>query len=400
MHSAAGGEGGKGETGQSDLDERQALLGDIVQTRTDSPRSASHRSVADLLRPEYWKSLCPALRLEETDLSGVQRFTFGAETVEEVRDRLLEEGIFEVPRQQLPWALEPLDVAEAIRSLVEHEWHPSFVWVFDELWVMAYQLGGLMASLGHAFVCDFFGWYVDPNRKGTGFPPHRDRAGGPSSFDSEGIPKYISYWTAFTDARADNGCLHFIPASQDAGYVQRAVSRSRRGETTTTAAQPKGGEEEAEEEAKEEEEEEQLEEPAATITADPRSIRAWPIGRGSVLGFSHRLLHWGGAASRFAPHPRIAMFFASSRPDFEAPYLTSPEHLPLPPLGVRLALAAGHRLWYSEKAPLGLATAELLLRLFEREKGAFHPSYVANVLAAPVLQRLRSFHGQQGAAPH
>eukprot|EP00966_Prymnesium_polylepis_P308520 7129854-Prymnesium_polylepis.2 len=80
-------------------------------------------------------------------------------------------------------------------------------------------------------------------------------------------------------------------------------------------------------------------------------IRALPVAAGSIIHFSHRLLHWGSAAAEHTPWrqqaPRVAMSFASACSQFEQPFL-SPEaaHSPLPSVGTRAGLIAGLALFY------------------------------------------------------
>lgn len=46
-------------------------------------------------------------------------------------------------------------------------------------------------------------------------------------------------------------------------------------------------------------------------------IRALPCPAGSAVLFTHRLIHWGSAATRKADWPRIAISFVFSDPSFE-----------------------------------------------------------------------------------
>jgi ectoine hydroxylase-related dioxygenase (phytanoyl-CoA dioxygenase family) len=46
-------------------------------------------------------------------------------------------------------------------------------------------------------------------------------------------------------------------------------------------------------------------------------VRALPCAAGGAVIFTHRLIHWGSAASKRAAQPRIAMSFVSADPTFE-----------------------------------------------------------------------------------
>lgn len=46
-------------------------------------------------------------------------------------------------------------------------------------------------------------------------------------------------------------------------------------------------------------------------------IRALPCDAGSAVIFTHRIIHWGSAATKRAPCPRIAISFVFADPTFE-----------------------------------------------------------------------------------
>ena len=77
-----------------------------------------------------------------------------------------------------------------------------------------------------------------------------------------------------------------------------------------------------------------------------QSILALPASPGTLLCFTHRLLHWGSRAQPGAA-PRLAISFALADPTFEVPYFADPAtHLPFPPLPLRVALRAAQVLVY------------------------------------------------------
>ena len=100
--------------------------------------------------------------------------------------------------------------------------------------------------------------------------------------------------------------------------------------------------------------------------AYPQAIQALPARAGSVIAFSHRLLHWGSRASASAAgHPRMALSFAFAAPEFEAPYLPDAVAvLPLPPFELRLALVAGQLFSYAQQSDLGDGLVDVLFALF------------------------------------
>eukprot|EP00039_Didymoeca_costata_P017377 m.321475 g.321475 ORF g.321475 m.321475 type:complete len:225 (-) comp16529_c1_seq5:80-754(-) len=148
-----------------------------------------------------------------------------------------------------------------------------------------------------------------------------------SSFGHDGMPKYTTTWIPLTRASPTNSCLYVIPCSHDPGYHQGDKGKN----------------------------------PLSTILKEPESfqyIRALPCPAGSLIQFSHRLLHWGSAAGEgslrrgLGEDPRLAISFASSREDFEDPYF-SRTNLPYPQLDLRMALIAGLSIMYSQNEDPG-----------------------------------------------
>ena len=88
--------------------------------------------------------------------------------------------------------VDPQKLAVAISRLVKHGWHPVWVVVYDEVWCLISKLRGVLTGIVHPeirFNWDFWAWYVDPTRSGSGWPVHRDRHSMP--FD-EGKPSYAT----------------------------------------------------------------------------------------------------------------------------------------------------------------------------------------------------------------
>ena len=131
-------------------------------------------------------------------------------------------------------------------------------------------LGGPVAILPA-----FWAWRVGPGEEG--WPPHRDN---PSrARDDAGELVAVTIWVPLTDATTRNGCIHCVPSYWDYGYLN-----------------PK----------------------ADAIISQARCIRALPAAAGSILGWSHALLHWGGACGPDEP-PRMATSFELIREHQGAP---------------------------------------------------------------------------------
>ena len=122
----------------------------------------------------------------------------------------------------------------------------------------------------------------------VGWAPHRDRPDADAtSFREDGAPKYTTIWVALTEATPKNSCLSVVPKQIDPGYMA-----GDQGRNPLTAIFHKNG--------------------------NFQEIRALPASAGSLICFSHRLLHWGTAPD---PHanapPRVALSFAAASDDFE-----------------------------------------------------------------------------------
>lgn len=109
--------------------------------------------------------------------------------------------------------------------------------------------------------------YVAPNPWASGWYPHVD---GP------GKGKRLSLWIPLTDASLDNGCMYVIPRDRVPESLPRAYTDWER----------------------------------ASIRERERilhGVRPLPATAGSILGWEHDLIHWGGRARESAIQPRVSM---------------------------------------------------------------------------------------------
>lgn len=147
--------------------------------------------------------------------------------------------------------------------------------LYDEVYSIFGGLGQALATilgpeilfLPDEFDCHF----VSPGDEERGARPHRDSlvTDGPL-FTDDGLPTVVNIWLALTDATADNGCIHAIPALRDHAFSDP----SRDGEKRSFGFQ---------------------------------DVQALPIPAGSMLCWSPRLIHWGGRSSLRAKTPRISI---------------------------------------------------------------------------------------------
>lgn len=310
--------------------------------------------------PAYWRSLCPGLSVmsrKNSMAASDEAADQDSSVSDECKARLLCDGYFTVSsvvnRPEPAFQRTLNAVADGIVALVAAGWPPTFIFVFDEPWeLLEYAAKINAATSGTAPNMDFLAFLVDPNLSGGGFTPHRDRQPEDvaSSFFDDGRPKYSTCWLALKDATPENSCLYFIPRDNDPGYS--------------------GGDGTGEDD-------DMLRDALCSKEAY-QYIRAVPLRQGEAAFFSHRLIHWGSRGRQGYPHPRFALSFAFSDPDFEAPFFPT-SHLPSPPLGLRLGLAAAQLFCYHERFEPTLGSLAIYDALFKAVASDFHMTYRAKV---------------------
>jgi hypothetical protein len=241
-----------------------------------------------------------------------------------------------------------------MQGLVTAGWDPSFIYLFDEVWLMMHHCAGAIERItGNLPHSDFAAFYVKlPSERGAeeesaGWKPHRDRGGpfDPASEREDGTPRYNTVWIPITDATPENSCLYVLPADRDTTYKNNGHPND-----------------------------------AITSLEALQDIQALPAARGSLISFSHRLLHWGSRAASTATTPRMALSFSFSDEHFETTAFPR-DLLPLPPLTVRLALVAGQCFIYAAAGQLvlGEGKADLLFSLFEEHRSPLSREYRSTV---------------------
>ena len=242
-------------------------------------------------------------------------------------------------------------LARGVLHLVSLGFMPSYITVYDEAWELVASVSPLLLHVtGNVQLGDWYTFCIDGTAPvaGTattsGWAPHRDRpAAGPDSFRGDGSPKYCTVWIPLTDATAEQSCLYFIPAMDDPNY---------RGPGDHLANL--------------------LDTPLSW-----QNVLAQPVPSGSLLCFSHRLVHWGSKPQEGAV-PRIAMSFSFASPDFEAPYFAD-GFLPLPPVALRVGLVSGQQIMYNKQRPLSSHELALHNRIFMRHRHFFNDAYAEKI---------------------
>jgi len=326
---------------------------------------------------KFWLNICPWLHCGDVKMEAAaktQAFKFAEdsrlrEEGAELKENLIREGFISIEGGRLPWAVDLAGVARGIMKLVDMGLPPILIVAYDEPWVMSAQMEQLSYVItgGNTVAFDWSAFCVRAaasasrdNSEGTsvvtpsGWPPHRDRGSNKSAingFREDGSPRYITLWVPMTDATPLSSTLHIVPRRRDPGY--------RWGD--------RGGSE------------------ISYIFRRPEDfqyIRALPLATGGILAFNHRLFHWGSAADPRAAAPRISMAFTATDPAFETPCFSEPRSvLPLPPLGVRLALAGAQSLRYygNDQIVTTLNRLRLFWSMFEAYQTSFTSSFCQEV---------------------
>jgi hypothetical protein len=258
-------------------------------------------------------------------------------------------------------------LADGVTRLIAAGFPASTILLFNEPWALAEAVHASVSREagfeGHELLGDWFVFHVDAVSGGKGWAPHRDRpmtGGTPASgdgdadaplvaaraaaiaasFASDGTPAYVTCWLPLTSAPPESSCLYFVPKGSDVGYMEGEAAGASPLRAVVDAGDAPG--------------------------AGAQAIIGLPVPCGSLLCFSHRALHWGGApvrgglkAGEVAPPPRIALSFALARADFEPAYLADWSSRAPATHAARAGLVAAQALHYSTQAPLSARATAL-----------------------------------------
>lgn len=332
----------------------------------DPSRHAREVDLARMLKPGYWRKLCPDLHVgDRAWQDSVRPMRASAEVAADARERILTDGFVKVPASRLPWrSVNHRALAAAAATLMQHGWNPSWLLMYDEAWAVARELSDLVeAATGNRLNFDALCWHVDPrDARPTAFSPHRDRQpdDSPATFRPDGTAMYATAWVPLTDAHAENSCLHFIPRDADPGYYD-------------------GDDDDPDADA----------DPLQLCLPNKEAyqhITAVPAETGSAVLFTHRVIHWGGRG-RGAPEsfgertePRVCVSFGFADDAFEPAYVDRTDNLPFPPVGRRAALIAAQMIAYHERFPASARALRLFHDATEAEAAAMDPAYRKKVV--------------------
>jgi hypothetical protein len=174
-----------------------------------------------------------------------------------------------------------------ITTVVSHGHPASYALVYDEFYhVMGKLTNVLSPVLGPDYQLvpdEYDAYYIRPDDRSAGSPPHRDSLRTATSVEPDGMPTLVNTWIPLTDATALNSCIYVLPAHLDPHYPRHGGASSP--------------------------------DRIDLRSSDLPNIRALPAPAGSVLCWSTHLLHWGARSSEYAAQPRIsfAMYYQSRR---------------------------------------------------------------------------------------
>lgn len=257
--------------------------------------------------PNYWKDIFPEnLFISEVDysvedVSDCKPAARQNEDDPKLRTRLVKDGyamVDSLTHHQSRFDELTDILKEGISLLHEMKTPAVFIILCDEFWEYAQIAKEALKRSTHPcniFNFDILAWYVDPKENSAGFSPHRDRQPNKidASFHDDDQAKYVTLWTALSDATPENSCLYVIPKQYDPGYATGDGEKDPLHRALPTKE-------------------------------SYQHIRALPCESGDSVLFTHRILHWGSRGnSETSVHPRIAISFVCSDPAFERPYIDS-----------------------------------------------------------------------------
>jgi len=278
-------------------------------------------------------------------LAEIKKVKVPQSAIDEFAKRMVDDGYFHVSAQllQVNSLFNVTSIALSMAALLRHGWTATFFNMFDEAWALTELFKAVMEQVTkNRPNMDMLSWYIDPNNGESGFSPHRDRQppNPATTFDAKTRqPKYSTCWMPLTDACPDNSCLYVLPASKDPGY-----------HTGDTEEDPLMR--------------------ALTNKEAFQHIKCLPAEAGSVLMFSHRIIHWGSAGRKGYHTPRVAFSSVFSTDDYEKAYFSRTE-LPFPATALRLALSGGQMMVYYDRFGFSVQELHRYYDMFKRKKDAF-----------------------------
>jgi len=216
----------------------------------------------------FFRSINPNLHINDDKfIAQCTPIPFSNETLQSSKSLMMKEGYFELPPQKYLCSVS--EMALAIDRFKKNGIPPVYCYVYDEYWLLFYQLHNLVKTFlgdGYVRLPGFWAWHVDPKNDESGWKSHRDR--GAYTLNEDKTPKTITLWVSLTDTNELNGCMYIIPADRDPDY----------GVVDTMG-----------------------------YRGDFCNIRALPAKAGTIICWNQCVLHWGSRTSNRATNPRISL---------------------------------------------------------------------------------------------
>lgn len=248
------------------------------------------RRIANARDASYWRALV-------SDGPGAVETASSAVDVRAACAHLRDEGYFQTPPILRGDALARCN--QIVDAVVAAGWPPVFAWIYDEIWqctrlpevqtILTSALGAGYLHIPHPWIHE-----VPAVAGASGWSPH---------FDGRGRAR-ASVWIALSDATLANGCMHVVP--------RPALAASFGGDWAQDGRSV----------------------PIADAVRALHAARALPVERGSALGWTFDVLHWGGSVDGGEAQPArrsISMeFIAAGEPPqaHETPLLDARGALP------------------------------------------------------------------------
>lgn len=266
-----------------------------------------------VLLKSYWREKFPLLHIEDlTFLTSHQDFDVSNDIADSLSKLMHDDGYFQINPPN--WNLNINNMAIATSKFAETNLPIPLVFIFDEFWIIFKKLHNIANAIlgeGYLRLPDFWAWHVDPQKKQSGWTPHRDK--GYQSLNADGTPKSITFWIPLSSSTPLNGCMYIVPANKDRNYGTPEDSK---------------------------------------LNFDLPSIRALPAAAGSILCWNQAVLHWGSQCSERELEPRISVALEFQSGDV-APYnqpVMDPKYIPT--FNSRLKLIAKQIIQYQHMYPL------------------------------------------------
>jgi hypothetical protein len=243
-----------------------------LRTQLALPENEVESRFQQAIDVRYWQNLSPSMGIvNQHSLDRLECPALSSEQEDSALRDLAKHGYFQMPALVPPAAIAQMrGSVEAVRAA---GWPAVFSWVYDEFWA-ALRTSPLIRffkrQLGGGYLQSASGtWvhYVDPRVRGSGWVPHVD------STKDEGR---MTVWIPLSDVNVRSGCMYVIPEDRVPTTLQTSF-----GDWTSISRQE--------------------------LEVLLQAVTPLPAAAGSVQGWSHRLIHWGGTATDLASGPRISL---------------------------------------------------------------------------------------------